>query len=378
VTTYLLLGDTVHSPELRHELAEPVSDPIVFVEHEGRGLVVGPAMDDVVLSRASDDFWPTSALGYDELIRDASVPQALIWPELARRALGRLGAARVSVPAGFPVLAADHLRAAGFDVAVEPDVWADRRRRKTPEELAGIERAQRAAEAATETAARMLREAEPGPGDGLVLDGEELTAERIRTAMEAALLEGGAESDEIMIHTGDACLNGHDIGRGPILAGQSCVIDCFPRDRRSGAHSDMTRTFVPGGPASPELRRLHRHCRAALDVALAAIRPGTANAHAAVVEYFAGEGFPTIDHHRGEAPLREGFFHGLGHGVGLEVHEKPAIGRRAEPFVEGDVVAIEPGLYFPGVGGVRLEDTVVVTADGVRHLTEPYPYELEP
>ena len=378
MTTYLLLADTVHSPELRHELAEPVSDPVVFVEHEGRGLVVGPAMDEVVLSRASEDFWPTSALGYDELMRDTSFPQALIWPELARRTLGRLGAARVSVPATFPVLAADHLRDAGVEVVVEPEAWADRRRRKTSAELEGIERAQRAAEAAMETGARMLRDAEPGAGEGLVLEGEELTAERIREAMAAALLDHGAESDEIMIQSGDSCLDGHDVGTGPILAAQSCMIDCFPRDRRSGAHSDMTRTFVPGGGPSPELRRLHAHCRAALDIALAAIRPGTADAHAAVVEYFTEEGFPTIDHHRGEEPLREGFFHGLGHGVGLEVHEKPAIGRRADPFVEGDVVAIEPGLYFRGVGGVRLEDTVVVTADGVRHLTEPYPYDLEP
>jgi Xaa-Pro aminopeptidase len=377
VTTWLLLDDAVRSPELRHEIAEPYGDPIVFLDHDGRRIVVGPSLDEVILSRVADEFWSRSDLGYDDLVKDSAFPSGLLWPEMALRALGRLGAARGVVPATFPTLAADHLRAHGVELDVDAQAWDDRRRRKLPWELEGIMRAQRAAEAAMQVAAKMLREARPVDGGRLELAGELLTAELVREAMAGELLSRGAESEEIMVHSGDACLDGHDLGHGPILADASCVIDCFPRDRRSGLFSDLTRTFVPGS-ASAELRRLHSHCRAALDVAFGAMRPGESGAHAAVVEYFADHGFPTLDRHRGSEPLREGFNHGLGHGIGLQVHEHPSIGRRADPFVEGDVVAIEPGLYFAGVGGVRLEDTVRVTGDGIAHLTEPLPYDLEP
>jgi Xaa-Pro aminopeptidase len=180
-----------------------------------------------------------------------------------------------------------------------------------------------------------------------------------------------------LIQSGEACLGGHDIGRGPILPDRSCIIDCYPKDRRSGTYSDMTRTFVAGTPSS-RLSELHAHCRAALDVALQAIAPGRNDAYERVVAYFRAQGFPARTEVGAPEPLKEGFFHSLGHGVGLEVHEKPWMGVRSDELVEGDVVAIEPGLYFPGVGGVRLEDTVLVTAGGVERFTDPYPYDLEP
>jgi Xaa-Pro aminopeptidase len=199
----------------------------------------------------------------------------------------------------------------------------------------------------------------------------------MREAMSAELLGQGAESEGVMVHSGDACLRGHDPGRGPVVPDASCIIDCAPRDRRSGAHADMTRTFVPGR-AAPELRRLHSDCRRALEIALDSIRPGADDAFARVTEFFERQGWPTQRTYTGDEPQREGFFHSLGHGVGLDVHEPPSIGRRSDAFVVGDVVAVEPGLYFEGIGGVRLEDTVVVTDSGATHFTDPMPYDLEP
>lgn len=380
MTTYLIYDDTLRSPELRHEIAEPLGDPVVFIEHEGKRIVVAGVFEVPMLSRREDvvdEVWDFEELGRRDLISDKDFPEIHIGPEIVARAVKRVGADKVCVPATFWALAADYLRDQGIDVVVDPDEWARRRRRKTPWELEGIERAQRATETAMLTAARMLRDAEPAPENRLRFEGEILTAEWIREVMSAELLAQGAESEEILVHSGDACLSGHDPGTGPILQDQTCIIDCFPRDRRSGAYTDMTRTFVPGRP-SDDVVKLHGHVRKALDVAYEHVKPGSAVAHAKVVEYFHSKGFPTLDHHQGPGHPERGFNHGLGHGVGLQVHERPWLSRRPDTLAVGDVVAIEPGLYFEGIGGVRLEDTVLVTESGFEHFTDPFPYDLQP
>ncbi|HVF52771.1 MAG TPA: M24 family metallopeptidase [Actinomycetota bacterium] len=380
MTTYLLYDDALRSPELRHEIQEPIMDPVIFIDHDEKRVLVGGPLEQPVMSTRDDvvdEFWSDHELGSEELIKDDSVPDWLIGAELVKRALDRLGARSVVVPSTFHVAVADYLRGKDITVMVDPEAWAARRRRKTPWELEGIERAQRAVDTAMLTAARMLREAEPTASGTLRFQGEILTAELIREGMKAELLRQGAESEEIIVHSGDACLSGHEIGHGPILPNHSCIVDCFPRERRSGVFTDMTRTFVPGKP-SKELLALHTHCKNALEIALETIRPGRADAYDKVAGYFEKNDLPTFRSHSGPGPLEEGFFHSLGHGVGLQLHERPWMGRRSDEIVEGDVVAIEPGLYFRGVGGVRLEDTVVVTESGIEHFTDPYPYDLTP
>ncbi len=380
MTTLLHIDTPLLSPVMRHEVGEAVMDDLIFIDHDGKRIVVGTILEESIFDRREDvvdEFWKMHDLGADELVRDESFPLPHLFAEITVRALAKLQVTSVIVPPGFGVLEADYLRGKGLEVVVDDEAWAMRRRAKSPWELEGMERAQRAADTAMLTAARMLREAEPTSSNQLKFDGEILTAEWIREAMSAELLTQGAESEEIIVHSGDACLEGHQIGSGPILADQSCIIDCFPRDRKTGAYTDMTRTFVPGEP-SDDLRRLHKHCLEALHIAFDSTRAGTKGGHAKVVEHFHGNGYPTFDMHEGPGTLDHGFFHSLGHGVGLEVHERPRQGRRSEELVVGDVVALEPGLYFRGMGGVRLEDTVVVTEDGIEHLTDPFPYDLQP
>lgn len=378
--TFLLISDALTRPWMRHEVGEPIMDVIAFIDHSGERIVIGSLLEEDVFGTRGDvvdRFWNMHELGAEDLIADASFDPTYLMAEIANRALRELGASEVVVPPDFGVSEADHLRGAGIGVTVDAEAWMQRRRRKTPWELEGIERAQRAADTAMGVAARMLREAEP-TGDGrLRFEGEILTAGLIREVMSNELLTQGAESEEIIVQSGEACLAGHDLGHGPILADQSCIIDCYPRDRRTGVYTDMTRTFVPGKP-SAELAEIHSHCRKALDIALDAIRPGADDVHALVVDFLHAQGVPTREHHAADEPLREGFFHSTGHGVGLEVHERPRLGRRPDRLEEGDVIAIEPGIYLPSVGGVRLEDTVLVTADGPQHFTEPLPYDLEP
>ena len=380
MTTYLLVDDSLRSHELRHEIAEGVGDPMIFIEHEDKRILVGSILEQSTFEKREDivdEYWTFNDLGMEELIKNDSFPKDSTIDEIAVRALERLGVFAVNVPGNFRLATADYLRDKGIELTIDADAWKMRRRRKTPWEIEGIERAQRACDTAMMTAARMLRDSEPTADGGLRFEGEILSAELIRIAMQAELLDAGAYSEDILVQSGDQSLSGHELGSGPIMADQSVVIDVFPIDRRTGCWSDMTRTFVAGTPTD-ELRNLHAHVRKALDIAFDALRPGTANAHQAVADYFHDQGFPTASHHTGAEPLRDGFFHSLGHGVGLETHEAPALGRRPDELIEGDVVAVEPGLYFAGVGGVRLEDTVMVTSDGIQHFSDPLPYDLEP
>ncbi|MEA2452529.1 MAG: Xaa-Pro aminopeptidase [Actinomycetota bacterium] len=380
MTTYLLHDNALRSFELRHEIGEPVGDSVAFIEHDGKRILVGSDLEAATFSSREDvvdEYWTFSSLGIEELVRDEAFPRDLLETELTLRALKKLSVSSVVVPPTFQLHSADHLRANGVEVVVNTDVWVERRRRKTPWEIEGLERAQRAVETAMLTAARMLREAEPTSGDRLRYEGEILTSEWIRESMSAALLSQGAESEEILVQSGDACLDGHLLGSGPIAPDRSVLIDCFPRDRRTGVYTDMTRTFV-AGQASEDLKSLHKHVRTALELAFESIKPGEPGPHNTVSEYFHSQGFGTQAHHTGEGAVKEGFTHALGHGVGLEVHERPYLGRRADVLQEGDVVAVEPGLYVRGIGGVRLEDTILVTDKGVEHITDPFPYDLEP
>jgi Xaa-Pro aminopeptidase len=169
------------------------------------------------------------------------------------------------------------------------------------------------------------------------------------------------------------------MGSGPIAPGEPIVLDLFPRDRETGCYADMTRTFVVGTPPD-ELVEYHRAVKEVLDRSLEAIEPGKdgSELNRLASEQFEARGYRTLLSKEPGEVLLEGFFHSLGHGVGLEVHELPVLGRvPGQELVAGDVVTVEPGLYRQGFGGCRLEDLVLVTENGAENLTQ-YPYDLTP
>jgi Xaa-Pro aminopeptidase len=379
MTDVLIFGDTERSQELRHEIPLLVPDPFLYLEVGGKRMAVVSSMEQPRIADAAPDveLHPVEEFGYDELVAQGLPYERLAWAN-AVRAVKALGVTKAVVPRTFPLELADELRAEGVELAVDRELFNDRRRRKTDAEVAGIKRAQKAAEAGMRAATELLRAATPGDDGVLQHDGQPLTCERVKAAILGAFIANGATSDEFIVAAGWQGAMGHHMGEGPIRAGQPLVIDIWPKDNESACFSDMTRTFVVG-EVEEETAAFHSVVKESLDRAIAAIRDGVdgRSVFEASCEPFHERGYPTqLTKKEGEI-LRDGFFHGLGHGVGLAVHEQPGMSRGPGKLREGDIVTVEPGCYRQGYGGVRLEDIVLVTKDGCEKLTD-FPYDLAP
>jgi Xaa-Pro aminopeptidase len=364
VTAVLQFGTTEKDSDLFHEIPTVIVDQFPYLE-DGRGrraAVIWPA-DAVDLPEYGVEVLPREAYGWDELIATTRDEYAT-WTAVVPRACADLDIRDVTVPPQFPVFMADALRAAGVTLRVDAGLFVDRRRVKTAHELAGIRRAQATADAAMGVARGLIGECRP--------------AEEIRAAIQTVYSERDCHFDDAMVAPGPQSASYHEMGEGPLTPGEPVVVDLFPRDRRSRCWSDMTRTFVAGGAEPPEpLAEMWRLCRRSLDASYAAIRAGADGTAvwAASCEPFEAAGWPTQRTKAPGEPIVDGYAHGLGHGVGLDIHERPNLGRLGDPLVAGDVIAIEPALYRQGFGGCRLEDLVLVTEDGYERITD-FPYEL--
>jgi Xaa-Pro aminopeptidase len=377
----LICGDTLRSPELRHEVPLGIGDPFLYLEADGRRAVVTNVLEvDRIAQQAPElERLLGEQFGRDELIAEG-LSFAAIDRELYVRAVRELGITQAVVPPDFPLAVADRLRAEGIELTADDELFAERRRRKTDAELAGIRRAAHAAMAGVEECARVLREAEID-SDGLRYEGEVLTSELLRTRIREVCARLGATAPEDIIvapmRPGDPV--GHEAGSGPLPAHAPICLDLWPQDEASGCWADMTRTWVRGD-VSDAVAELHRLVLEAHERALAAVRPGVrgVDVYGAACDVFEAAGHPTQRTKKPGESLQHGFFFGLGHGVGLEVHEAPALGRTGQaPLIAGDVVAVEPGVVDPVHGGMRVEDLVLVTGDGYELLTERS-YDLVP
>ena len=223
----------------------------------------------------------------------------------------------------------------------------------------------------------LFRRADPSNGT-LLVDGEPLTSERVKLAIQAAFTLQGCTAEEFIVSHGAQSAIGHDMGSGAIQAGEPIVIDLWPKDAETACYADMTRTFCIG-EIPEQLREYHRLVKESLDRSLEAVRAGARgpDVYAVSCEPFQREGHKTLLNKEPGEVIEDGYFHSLGHGVGLDVHEQPGLARAGEELLAGDVVTLEPGLYRRGWGGCRLEDLVVVTETGAENLTQ-YPYDLEP
>jgi Xaa-Pro aminopeptidase len=349
-------------PDMRYLTRFQTTDPVLYLKRPGeRGLVVVPQME-YARAAAESTFAPITRAeaGLFTHWKDPSDR----WASMAA-AIAGLAKGDVLVPPSFPIALARGLEA-HCRVIVDNGTIQRRRAVKVPAEVQEIRAVQRANEAAMAAAVGMIRAAECR--DGLLVLGDELlTSERVRAECHRTLLSHGCRAADTIVAGGEQATQPHQRGTGPLPADMPIVIDIFPEDELSGYFADMTRTVVRGEP-SDEVVGMFEAVRDAKALAITYIRPGASvvDCYRAVVDLFAERGYPA-EH--------SGFTHNLGHGVGLEVHELPSIGPQAGVLECGNVVTIEPGLYIPGIGGVRLEDLGLVTLDGFENFTRA-PEEL--
>ena len=283
--------------------------------------------------------------------------------------LDEYGVESVATPPRFPLQTADGLREQGIEVMPDTDgVVTEIRALKTDEEVDHIREAQQANEAAMQRAEELLTAATVDEEGQLEHEGETLTSERVKTEIEMELLRHGCALDDTIVACGRNAADPHDRGSGPLLAGEPIIIDIFPRHKTTKYFADMTRTFCHGEP-SDTVREWYDRTQEAKEAALAALEPGATgeDVHAAVCDVYEDAGLPTL---RADPTAETGFIHSTGHGVGLDIHEFPRVSSGGGELEPGHVVTIEPGLYDPEVGGVRIEDLVVVTEDGYENLTD--------
>jgi Xaa-Pro aminopeptidase len=346
-------------------------DPFIFLDVDGKRILV---MSDLELDRARHQATVDLVLSYSELERRARA-QGVAAPgtaDVLHLALQEFGVKQLLVPGNFPFGHAVRLQALGYQLDTKKEPFYERRAIKTDEEIRCIADAQRATEAAVAAAHDALRQADIR-GDMLWLDGAPLTSERIKKLINVTLMERDCVAQHTIVAGGDQACDPHDEGSGPLPAHRSIIFDVFPRSAATRYFADMSRTVVRGA-ASPELKRLYQTVKDAQEEAISRVRPGAdgTKIHQGICDRFDAAGYKT-----GLVNGRmQGYFHGTGHGVGLDIHEHPRISRHGSILQEGEVVTVEPGLYYPGLGAVRIEDMVLVTRDGCRNLTN-FPKTLE-
>jgi Xaa-Pro aminopeptidase len=342
-------------------------DPFIFIAKRGKRYLV---MNDLEIDRAKSQADVHKVLSYSQYQKrwQARGVQFPTTAQVLGDVLVDLKIKRVDVPATFPIQLADQLRKMKFRVepSVEP-FWPEREF-KSNTEIRAINQSLRAAEIGMAAGIDAVRRTQIRKDGFLYLDGTLFTSEILKQIINTTIMAQGYVPSHTIAASGDQCVDPHNQGSGPIRANTSIIMDIFPRSQMTGYFGDITRTVVRGR-ASDRLKHAYSCVAKGQEIGFKRIRHG-ANAydiHFEILNYFEAEGFPT-----GSINGRmQGFFHSTGHGLGLDIHEAPAFGHRSKNVLQtGNVVTVEPGLYYQGMGGVRLEDVVVVTKTGCRNLVQ--------
>jgi len=348
--------------DMRYLTHFTTSDPFVFFKKPGEnGTIIISQMETGRASRESTATIMTrSQAGLPDIMKTEKDPYRAI----AKMIAGQAGK-KLLVPANFPLALAQAL-GEYCSVTVDRSTVASLRAKKSRNEIRMLKEVQKVTGNAMGIAVSMIRRSTVKKGI-LHFDNTPLTSERVRFAMHSYLLEHECSAVDTIISCGEDTAIPHMTGSGPLKAHEPIVIDIFPFDEKTGYYADMTRTISKGRPSN-EISDMFATLREAKQMAMSRVKAKISSAviHQEVVDYFKDHGYESNT---------KGFVHNLGHGVGLQVHELPTVGPAGGALEAGNVITIEPGLYYPGIGGVRLEDMGAVTAKGFDRFTD-FPEEL--
>jgi Xaa-Pro aminopeptidase len=361
--TRLIVAASDHDPDMLYATKFFVPDPFIFLEQSGKRTIV---LSDLEIDRARKQAKADEIVSFSQVEREVQGTQkkAPAFEKVMSHFLRKRGVRFAAVPANFPLGYAEELTTQRIRVRATNGLFWPEREAKSKDELQQMRRALAITEKGLARAMEVLAASKTGPGKKLVWSGRPLTSEILRAEIDSAILRAGGLPANTIVAGGDQACDPHERGFGPLKADSLIILDIFPRDATSGYFGDMTRTVVRGR-ASEEQRRLWETVREGQALALKKMKPGVdgLKLHTEVKQLFTDRGYPTEV--RGGRQV--GFFHGTGHGLGLEIHEFPRFQKTV--FKPGQVLTVEPGLYYPGIGGARLEDVVVLTKNGTRMLS---------
>ena len=369
--TLLIVAASEQDANLYYATQFWAPDPFIFARIQGKKILV---MSDLEVDRARAESSVEEVLSMSKLQLQAK--KKGISPAGTAEVLDLLfkerGVTQAEVPATFPLALADRLRGKGYALSVRNDPFFPERMVKKPEEVEAIRETVRLTEQAIRSAIDVIAQAEIR-GEELWLRGRPLTSELIRKTLHLTLMGSDCLAKETIVAGGTQACDPHCIGNGPLRAHWPIVMDVFPVSMKSRYFADITRTVVKGKP-SEKVRAMYRLVREGQEIGFKMIKPGVngRDVHQAILAHFEKNGFRT-----GEAGGRmQGFFHGTGHGLGLEIHEAPRVGGVSDILQQGQVVTVEPGLYYLDAGGIRIEDDVLITSAGCEVLST-FPKVLE-
>ena len=347
-----------------------IGDPFIFLQQKGKRILV---LSDLEIDRAKKNAKADEFVMFNQLEREVQgkAKKAPPYEKVLAHFLTKRGVKRALVPANFPLGFANEIKRNGIALETSNGLFWPAREKKTAEEIRLLERALRMTETGMKRGMEILKASKPGAGKKLKWSGKTLTSEILRAEIDSAILRAGGVPTNTIVAGGDQACDPHERGFGPLRADSLIILDIFPRDGKTGYWGDMTRAVVRGR-ASQQQRKLWETVKAGQALALKRIKAGVdgMSIHQAITELFERRGFPT-EVRNGR---RVGFFHGTGHGLGLEIHEYPRLQKVV--LKAGQCLTVEPGLYYPGIGGARIEDVVIVEKDGCRILSK-FPKQLD-
>lgn len=367
----LIIANSERNADLFYATGFLAPDPFIFIETRGRRYLLA---NDLEIDRAKKESSVRNVVSASRLAREykerTGRPPALA--DLAAYFLKKLRVRRVTVPGDLSLSHALILRKAGIKLDCKRGLLWTERLRKNKKELRAINRAMRATEEAVAAAVTVLKRSVIRRGS-LYFQGKPLTSEALRTVIHRTLLDHGCTGEHTIVSCGPASANPHERGSGPLKPDRAIVMDIFPRADGTRYYADFTRTVVRG-KAPARIKKMYAAVKEAQSIAFKMIRHGVLakTIHEAIQERFTQLGFKTGV----KNGKMQGFFHSTGHGLGLDIHEPPRLGPGNDVLKAGNVVTVEPGLYYPGIGGVRLEDVVLVTKTGCINITR-FPKRLE-